>query len=217
MRFMKETAIVYDADGVIVRTIVPVLNEFNRALGTGYTENEFRGWNWIYKKTMEKTGSEELARKLDGLWTDNDVLRKAPAYPGAILTINMLRMLGVDQRIATTRPPINQAVTIDWFYGKLPWMVNEDRINMRSDESVTGDEFKVKKLEEFRPDLYVDDSGTTMKYVIGSLNGNLKITKKLMNRAWNNNFNELNDYRVNGWMGIWATAMRIWMANHLEY
>lgn len=205
-RAIKDTTVIYDTDGVVANSGIPVMEKLNREWGTNYRISDHASWDWIYDQAKRMGYDHQEAMVFRNYWYDPELLREASPYRGLKFVVNFWHRLGTNQRFTTARFTDSRETTLDWYERHLSWAVERGRIYMREDDtSETGYELKARVAKLHRADVFFDDSGLTVGYLI-----NQDLCPRLVDQPWNRDpkeFGHLNDFRVKGWFGM-LTAIR---------
>lgn len=204
---LKEWVITWDFDGVISRTVKPALDDTNRYLlergiiTRPLREGDWDTWFWMKERVTELTGDPEEGERMGRLFFKNEVLLRAPSYPGAVLGLKALRTLGFNQIVVTSRPPENTMVTKLWLVRRgLKWLTTPEALMMRDGEEIGGVEFKRQTVVNLSPIRHYDDDPILAAEINGAM--------RLVDRPWNEERIDLDSIRVRGWTGILTDAIR---------
>lgn len=205
---MRDKLFLTDIDGVVIDSLLSVLDEANRMLGTEYKETDVASWNWLTEEVARITlRDERMIQRINALWSDPEIIRRAVPVSGAIETLKNIKGLGWDVRVVTTRPTNLTDTTLDWFKQYAPWLVDKGRIYIRSGAyPLSGNDFKLYAVTALNPDLYVDDRGETITYLLGNTDSETATSCRLFNRRWNEDFSDLNAVRIASWEKVWEST-----------
>jgi len=149
-----------DADQILIQSIDVVSEQVTKDLGIKFGIKDFCGWNSVKAFAMKNLGwNEKRAESYEEwVWTDSDVLRKAPPVLGAKSFTKRLAAFEIPFFVITSRIPRLRDVTVDWFVNDhMPW-IQEEQILINDDEFIAGEVFKYTKIREKGVTLHIDDS-----------------------------------------------------------
>lgn len=204
---MSRLEVFYDIDGVLSCSSRPVLKLMNKELGTHFTEKNILHYGWVFEKTKEMSGSDDLAGKVQGAWYDPEVLLQAKPYRGAVLVTMLIRAMGIGQAVVTTRRPEMGPSTKKWIARYFGQSLEDDLVFIRHYDdasggvptSLTGSDFKASVLALHRPRLFFDDDADIVRAVRPRVPSRIC----LVDRPWNRTQDSLDELRVRwGWLGI---------------
>lgn len=175
-RYSKErlSRFVYgiDADQILIKSIDAVSEQATKDFGIRFGIENFSGWNSVKSFAMEKLGwQEQVANDYEEwVWTDEDVLRKAPPVPGAQAFTKRLSQFGIPYFVITSRIPKLRDSTMDWFVNEhMPW-IKEEQILINNDESIEGEVFKYRSINNKGVTLHIEDSIRHARLILENTN-----------------------------------------------
>lgn len=139
----------FDLDGVLAKTEIAAFDYCDKDLGTNYSGRKIPGFNPISKWLVEDgiMKLEEAQAYEKSIWDNPKVIMEAPVN-------KKLRNLSlaaferhIPQSVTTSRPPELGQTTKSWLKFYFPW-IPEENINIRTDKSVSGVDFKATKVKE---------------------------------------------------------------------
>ncbi|MCL4441780.1 MAG: hypothetical protein M1609_14675 [Firmicutes bacterium] len=133
----KEAEVQFDLDGVVVDTPSQSIKLLNEISGKNYTKADIITYDWLPRLFAEYgIGKNE--------WFRPELARQAEPLPLAIPTLQYLDELYSGRiNFATSRPSQYIQATREWFEQYYPRPLFADRLYIREDESIGGDEFKI--------------------------------------------------------------------------
>lgn len=160
-----------DFDGVLTDSAVPVVQKFNKIFKTSYQPKEMDQWDALVDWAVKKGRSFKVAKKIcDKLWTDPDILSKAPAVAGAIGFTQFLVQQKIPFSIISSREPHLKKCTTNWISRQMPW-VDTQKIYLRTHDeksnSTDGATFKAVKINDLGIRLHFEDSSEHAEKIIG--------------------------------------------------
>ena len=162
-RFMPPSFVM---DGVLIDSIIPVVEEFNRRYGTNYKPGDLKGWNAIAGWAKRLGLSEIKASELDKeLWSSPEILIQSPPIPCAPDFMHSLDEQGIKPYFVTSRPPHLKNCTLEWLRREMPW-IEESHVCIREDEEISGILFKARKINELQRRIHFEDSLEQAKTIL---------------------------------------------------
>lgn len=158
-KVLKNKTIGLDVDQVLVLSIIPVVEKVRSDLDKNFSLKDFKGWNSIKDYAVKKLGwdNEKALQYEDDIWTDPEILIKAPAVPGAKEFTKSLVELEIPFYIITSRIPKLKDSTYTWFSMNMPW-VSRQQISINTKRNLDGHDFKHKKVKSLGVNLHIGDS-----------------------------------------------------------
>lgn len=194
----RSAVILWDIDSVQAITHIPVLRKVNRYLSTDIRHHHLTRFDFVHHFALRLTGSREIADEVNKYWFDPDTLRQSPPYRAHLWTMNTAReQYQAENFSVTTRIPETRDATVDWLTEYVSWMIDEDRLRIRSDHSISGDAFKVANARDLKADLFIEDNGDTSLALLAA-----GFNVGVVNQPWNWSYRELDPYRL-----LTATAL----------
>lgn len=146
-----------DADQILIRSEVSVLQEFNSLFKTSFRPED-SDWGSVIEWLTARGFSRPDAEVYDEyIWTDPDILFNSPPVPGGREAYRVLETMGKEIHIITSRIPSLEKITRLWFSQWMFW-VSQERIHINSNPSLVGREFKAKKISELGLGVFFEDS-----------------------------------------------------------
>lgn len=185
----------FDCDGVIAASHIPVLKKVRERFNFDIRYEDLNHFNALGDIITDKIG-EKYSQPAQAIWFDSETIRQSPPYRGTLLVMNICRSAKLaDIRVITTRRPDAQESTLDWFQEHLSWVARENRLDIRDDQStISGEEFKVKKIKDNRINLFFEDHESNARKIIES-----GCPVGLVSRPWNKKEIDLDQYRISNW------------------
>ncbi len=169
-QILKTSKISFDADGVLVNSGAAVIDVFNDLFKTDYGSKDVYGWFAIAEWAILAGASEEEALDLnERLWTDPEILFKSPPIPGAVEFTRKIYQENSDFSVITSRLPSLRESTIAWFQKWMPW-IRPEKINIREDSRIHGDDFKVNRIKESNVRIHFEDQPDHAKMILDKTN-----------------------------------------------
>ena len=166
----------FDFDGVLSDSRAPVLDEFNKIVfeKTGiknkYKYEDVTGWDSLYELSLKLGYKEKEAREFNfNIWTDPFILRKAKPLEDGLEVYRSFMKKDCVPPIITVRNKGLRDVTFEWFKEYLP-EVPKNKINIRDNEPIDGNDFKIGKILENNVNWHFDDSEEITKLILRKLN-----------------------------------------------
>ena len=96
----------YDLDQIILRSQIPVIEEFNKRHKTFYHWYE-HGWDSMREWLRKDFGytDNQIEQEYKDLWENAEILSNAPIIKPTLEFINKMKILGKKQLIITSRKP----------------------------------------------------------------------------------------------------------------
>lgn len=195
----------WDIDGVQARSEVPVLAAVNRELGTNFTPADLSHWNFLQEQVSARIKDPAKAALIADYWYDPGLLLQAPPFRGRLAVMNICRFTGIDNQVITTRRPHTRQSTLDWYKRHLPWVVSENRLHVRTDDTENGDQFKINTARRLCLGRMVEDSGST---VTAFDNAGLLHLVSFISQPWNASFTQYNHLRIKNDLQLLSQIMR---------
>jgi len=197
----SEEIIGWDADGVLVNSQNPIIEETNRRLGTNFTFEQWLTYTYLFDQAIALTG--DSPNNVASWMFSIPIMLASTPYPEALAVSRQLDELGFRQIVITSRPTDQTDVTIEWFKTYYPW-INSGDINVRkSGFKMSGEEFKVKKIQELTPVAFSDDSDELITLLLAQISGMpTHLTLSLVDRPWNRHAKHLNAQRITSFDSI---------------
>lgn len=167
----RETAFVYDNDGIISNTSKEVFKRFNERHKINADPTDITEWNYLTRAAEAARLDEDAIKHAEDGFYDPAVLGNAPAVYGIRRVISRtLSYYGSERNyILTSRNPEFKDVTEAWFKRKFPEFLSENII-IRDSKNISGEEFKVRKLQELALKapwvVFIDDGQQFIKSVL---------------------------------------------------
>jgi len=159
---------VFDVDGVLADSRVPVTNEVNRKWGTNFKPSDINNRLFFEKEITELTGDPNEGKLANEVWFDPDVLFKSLPIKGALEVLTRLQQKNWENWSATARLPDAREVTKEWLKIYFPDIFGE-RFYMRefgNEDLINSAEIKLLAVGMLKANLLVDDDQATVKYVV---------------------------------------------------
>jgi len=133
-------------------------------------KSDIEDWNSLNGWAIQKGVSEEKAKELIfNLWIDPDLLSLSEPIAGSIeFYRKLVKLSKYEIAFITVRNCGLREVTLNWMEKYLP-EVPKNLINMRDNEKIGGNDFKIGKLEELNIDWHFEDSLEIRKLILSKL------------------------------------------------
>lgn len=141
----------FDLDGVLSMTQIPVFNYVDRDLGTNFSSRKMKGFNPVSKWLVEDglMNPKDAKHYEDGLWDNPEIIKLAPPNFRLRALSYAANQRGIPQFITTSRPPGLFDITDEWLKYYFNWIwIEPGSINIRSNNDISGMEFKAKSTYE---------------------------------------------------------------------
>jgi phosphoglycolate phosphatase-like HAD superfamily hydrolase len=180
---MEKQVYMFDIDGVLADSWIPVLAMTKQELGLEFAYEDLDHFAAMYDLVLAKSHDETMAKWADDQWFVGSVLRQSPPVDGAVKALQQLSEQGVLYFACTSRLAENRQATMEWFEEHFPFVPRE-RIFIRTTEeerSISGDNYKQQIAHTMGATRHYDDSLTALAktHVVGV--GELL----LISRPWN--------------------------------
>lgn len=192
----QEKLIAFDADGVLINSQDPVIEITNQRLGTSFKFEDWITYEFLYREAIRITG-EPPSIVAEWMFATPIMLASTP-YPDALSASEQLEKLGFRQAVITSRPPHQEEMTKQWFETYYPWIGPDDIHVRRQGSNLTGEEFKLYKIEELKPLTFTDDSAELLQFLIAHQLMGKDFIRALVLRdqPWNREQTKLDQFRV---------------------
>jgi len=161
-----ETIFSMDVDLVVAGTAYPVIEKFNKDFGTDYPVGAVDNWFAVKKLAVKHGMNEQDASAYDNwIWTDAEILSRAPVMPGAAAFIQRLTRNGIEHFFITSRLPSLKETTLGWFRENLPG-VDLARVCTNQDSEVRGKDFKWQTVARLGIGVHIDDDALHSRLVL---------------------------------------------------
>ncbi len=173
---LRKTKIGIDVDGTVAFSAIPVMNKVNEDFKTNAGMEIVSRWyavrDFVYRQYRARNIAADLALKMakrydDCVWTNPEVLGKAPLVEGTSEFILRLNSLGIEYYFITSRIPALKEVTLAWFAERLPF-VDSSRIVFNTDSKTSGKEFKWREMVARGIGLAIEDSEDHARLIIAN-------------------------------------------------
>lgn len=173
-----ERPIIFDIDGVLARSNIPVAEYASKIAGGKIDPNEFNNWMYVRDTVQRITGSPELGEKANQGWYDANVLFLAPVTPWMQLTLKILHVIHRPHAVVTSRLAELKESTEEWFFeNDMPWILDKGLLHIRENNHTGRKDFKEQRIRKLNPILYFEDElKSAQKFPHAA---------KLVDRAWN--------------------------------
>jgi hypothetical protein len=175
-RLFGSTTIVMDSDGVFVDLVEIVLLKVNKRMGTSLAREDVTSWGWIGENVPELVQAARLAIKagvenprglgieLEANWYKRENMRIALPDPVVMRVVRDCRVLGFNLIFTTSRLPIFEEVSREWYREHLPWADAERRLFIRPGVllGMDGNEYKMGVAWLHQAGVFFDDHAPTV-------------------------------------------------------
>ena len=176
----KSEIIGYDMDQIIVRSEIPVVEAFNKKHKTNFSwQNHGYGSmrNWLRDqlnyKDEDLINSEALR-----FWENSDLLFRAPLIQSTIKFMKLMKILGKEQYIITSRKPNLGNMTLKYLkLNRVTDIVPEKNILINKCVDVDGFKYKALMIKDLGVQLMFEDSLNQIEEIVRLQTMSLHSTK----------------------------------------
>lgn len=204
MSINQEKLIAFDADGVLTDSQTPIIEATNQRLGTHFSFESWVTYEFLFEQAIKLTG--ESPSTVAAWMFATPVMLASEPYKDALLLSQQLDEMGFRQAVITSRPVDQKDMTMNWFETHYPWINPDDIFLKEQDSTLTGDQFKLAKIDQLKPMTFTDDSDQLIRFILAHrLNQqNCPMALLLRDRPWNTKATDLAENRINDMSQILA-------------
>lgn len=162
-------SITWDFDQIMVDTETPVKQRFYVRTGIDYRDWKIDRWLALANKAAAegKMALADAAKIEMEIWHDPRVMAQVKPIRAVQLYSKIAFLKGVKQSVITSRESKLKDVTLNSIRNSYYW-IPEENIHIRSDDSVSGDEFKGLKVGQLGSNVHIDDAVGSTQAVLNN-------------------------------------------------
>ena len=191
----------FDIDGVLADTGIPVIKEVNREWGTSFKPDDVSDWTFTERVITKLTGDPSEGKRANAIWFDPEVLFRSPPRTGALEVLIRLEEQNWVSWSATSRLPNAREMTMEWLNMYFPDIFS-GRVYMRepgNEKLISSEEIKLAAVGMLGAMLYAEDDPVSVKYVVENCPHN-GLVVAMLDCGWNHGVNKkLEQLRVKDW------------------
>lgn len=189
IRILKQEGLTSDIDGVDIDTTTNALDLYNRITGDNKKLSDVKKHyimaDWLAERNVTGQEATDLAKYI---WDHAYIIQNASPESGSDSFSNFLHKQGLIVPRITSRPSSVAGETLNWYSTNMPW-VKPELINIASENTNEGIEFKVDKINELGMKYHFEDAFEHAEEIIK----HTKATVLLVPQYWNLDYKSQTD------------------------